>query len=153
MKWFKKYLFFEVRIDFKTCIYFFMILFYYSVFTILQGRLSASIIIMAEMIAAAYMIGYIQVYLLKNFDEADRLGRQEIVSVFLCSLLYTFISYFFNWYDRNIPATVIFLLYMLLCYLSIFLAYKVKRDMETAELNRELEYFKKMKKQNGKDET
>lgn len=153
MKWFKKYLSFEVRIDFKTCIYFFMILFYYSVYTILQGSLSASIIIMAEMIATAYIIGYIQVYLLKNFDEADELGRQKIVSVFLCSLLYTFISYLFNWYGRNIPATLIFLLYMILCYLSIFLAYKVKRDMETAELNRELEYFKKMKKQNGKDET
>lgn len=152
MKWFKKYLSFEVRIDFKTCIYFFMILFFYSVYTILQGGLYASIIIMAEMIATAYIIGYIQVYVLKNFDEADKLGRQEIVSIFLCSLSYTFISYLFHWYDRNIPATLIFLLYMLLCYLSIFLAYKVKRNIETAELNRELECFKNMKKQNRKDE-
>lgn len=153
MKWFKKYLSFEVRIDFKTCIYFFMILFFYSVYTILHGSLFASIITMAEMIASAYIIGYIQVYLLKNFDESDELGRQEIVSVFLCSVLYTFLSYLFSWYDRNIPATLFFLLYMLLCYLSIFLAYKVKRDMETAELNRELEFFKNMKKQNKEDET
>lgn len=152
MKWFKKYLFFEVRIDFKTCIYFFMMLFFYSIYKILQGCLFASIITMGEMIATAYVIGYIQVYLLKNFDESDELGRQEIVSVFFCSLLYTFISYLFNWYDRNIPATLLFLLYMILCYLSIFIAYKVKQDMETAELNRELEYFKNMKK-NRKDET
>lgn len=152
MKWFKKYLSFEVRIDFKTCIYFFMILFFYSTYKIIQGSLFASIITMAEMIAAAYIIGYIQVYLLKNFDEAEELGSQEILAVFLCSVLYTSISYILNWYDRNIPATLFFLLYMILCYLSIFLAYKIKRDIETTALNRELEHYKKMKTHNRKDE-
>lgn len=149
MKWFKKYLSFEVGIDFKTCIYFFMVLFFYSLYRIFQGSFWASIITMAEMIAAAYIIGYLQVYLLKNFDEAEALGRWELFAVFLCSALYTAISYLLNWYDRNIPATLFFFFYMIVCYFSIFLAYKIKRDMETAALNRELEAFKKLK--NGKD--
>lgn len=145
MKWLKKYLSYEVGIDFKTCIYFFMVLFFYSMYQILQGSFFASIIIMAEMLAAAYIIGYIQVYLLKNFDEAEQLGRRECFSVFSCSALYTAISYILNWYGRSASATLFFFFYMIACYLSIFLAYKIKRDMETAALNRELENFKKQK--------
>ncbi|MCM1160283.1 MAG: DUF3021 domain-containing protein [Roseburia sp.] len=145
MKWLKKYLSYEVGIDFKTCIYFFMVLFFYSMYQILQGSFFASIIIMAEMLASAYIIGYIQVYLLKNFDEAEQLGRRECFSVFSCSALYTAISYILNWYGRSASATLFFFFYMIACYLSIFLAYKIKRDMETAVLNRELENFKKQK--------
>lgn len=149
MKWLKKYLSYEVGIDFKTCIYFFMVLFFYSMYQILQGSFFASIIIMTEMLAAAYIIGYIQVYLLRNFDEAEQLGRRECFSVFFCSALYTTISYILNWYGRSASATLFFFSYMIVCYLSIFLAYKIKRDMETAALNRELENFKNQK--NGKD--
>lgn len=145
MKWFKKYLSFEIGIDFKTCIYSFIVLFFYSIYRIFQGSLLASIITMGEMIASAYMIGYIQVYLLKNFDEAEQLGIQECFAVFLCSTLYTVVSYILDWYDRNISATLLFFLYMIICYLSVFLAYKIKRDMETAALNRELEDFKRLK--------
>lgn len=145
MKWFKKYLSFEIGIDFKTCIYSFIVLFFYSIYRIFQGSLLASIITMGEMIASAYIIGYIQVYLLKNFDEAEQLGIQECFAVFLCSTLYTVVSYILDWYDRNISATLLFFLYMIICYLSVFLAYKIKRDMETAALNRELEDFKRLK--------
>lgn len=145
MKWFKKYLSFEIGIDFKTCIYSFIVLFFYCIYRIFQGSLLASIITMGEMIASAYMIGYIQVYLLKNFDEAEQLGILECFAVFLCSTLYTVVSYILDWYDRNISATLLFFLYMIICYLSVFLAYKIKRDMETAALNRELEDFKRLK--------
>ena len=145
MKWFKKYLSFEIGIDFKTCIYFFMVLFFYSIYRIFQGSLLASIITMGEMIASAYIIGYIQVYLLKNFDEAEQLGSQECFAVFLCSALYTVVSSILNWYDRNISATLLFFFYMIVGYLSVFLAYKIKRDMETAALNRDLEDFKRLK--------
>ena len=145
MKWFKKYLSFEIGIDFKTCIYSFIVLFFYSIYRIFQGSLLASIITMGEMIASAYIIGYIQVYLLKNFDEAEQLGIQECFAVFLCSTLYTVVSYILDWYDRNISATLLFFLYMIICYLSVFLAYKIKRDMETSALNRELEDFKRLK--------
>lgn len=145
MKWFKKYLSFEIGIDFKTCIYFFVVLFFYCLYRIFQGNFWASILTMTEMIAAAYIIGYLQIYLLKNFDEAEELGKWELFAVFLCSALYTVVSYILNWYDRNISATLLFFFYMIVGYLSVFLAYKIKRDMETAALNRELENFKRLK--------
>ena len=64
MKRFRKYLSYEIAIDIKTCIYFFMILFYYFTWQIIRGSLTADIVLMVEMLAAAYVMGYIQMYLL-----------------------------------------------------------------------------------------
>ena len=73
----ERYLTKEIGIEFKACLYFFAILFFYCMYRILTGSLDASIIHMAEMIFACYIIGYIQVYLLWNFDEAEALGLKE----------------------------------------------------------------------------
>lgn len=145
MKRFRKFLFYEIAIDFKTCIYFFMILFYYFAWQIIQGSLTADIVLMVEMLAAAYVMGYIQMYLLGNFDEAEKLGKRELYKILLASLTYTVASYVLNWFSRNLIATVLFFVYMVLCYGCIFLSYKIKRDVDTAQLNRELEQFKKEK--------
>lgn len=145
MKGFRKVLSYEIAIDFKTCIYFFMILFYYFIWQIIQGSLTADIVLMAEMIAAAYVMGCIQVYLLGNFDEAEKLGKVEWFKIVLASLTYTVASYALTWFARNLIATVLFFVYMVLCYGCIFLTYKIKRDVDTAQLNRELEQFKKEK--------
>lgn len=136
---------YEIAVDFKTCIYFFIILFYYSVWQIVRGSLTADIILMAEMIFAVYFMGYVQLYLLGNFDEAEKLGKGGWLKIVLSSLTYTVISYAWNWFSRNLTATVLFFAYMVLCYGCIFLAYKIKRDIDTAQLNRELQQFKKEK--------
>ncbi|MGN0387620.1 MAG: DUF3021 family protein [Suilimivivens sp.] len=145
MKRFRKFLFYEIAIDFKTCIYFFMILFYYFTWQIIQGSLTADIVLMAEMLFTAYFMGYFQVYFLGNFDEAEKLGKRELYKILLASLTYTVASYVLNWFSRNLIATVLFFVYMVLCYGCIFLSYKIKRDVDTAQLNRELEQFKKGK--------
>lgn len=145
MNWLKKYLSYEVGIDFKTCSYFFIILFFYSVYQLTQGSVYASIAVMAEMMIAAYFMGYIQMYLLGNFDESERFGVREAVMTIFCSLVYVFISFLFRWYDRNVMVTVLFFFWMLFCYVSMFLAYKVKREIDTAMLNRELDAFKRRK--------
>lgn len=145
MKRFRKYLSYEIAIDIKTCIYFFMILFYYFTWQIIRGSLTADIVLMVEMLAAAYVMGYIQMYLLGNFDEAEKLGKRELYKILLASLTYTVASYVLNWFSRNLIATVLFFVYMVLCYGCIFLSYKIKRDVDTAQLNRELEQFKKGK--------
>lgn len=136
---------YEIAIDFKTCIYFFMILFYYFTWQIIQGSLTADIALMVEMIAAAYVMGYIQIYLLGNFDEAEKLGKVEWIKIVLASLIYTVASYALTWFARNPIATVLFFVYMVLCYGCIFLTYKIKRDVDTVQLNKELEQFKKGK--------
>ncbi len=145
MKWLKKYLYYEIGIEFKACLYYGVILFYYFFYRILQGSLDADIPVMIEMVLAAYFMGYLQLLLLSNFDEAERLGKSGIVKILLCSLTYTVISYLLRWFDRNLTATVLYFFYMLLCYGSVFLIYKLKRDIDTVHLNRELEQFKSRK--------
>lgn len=145
MKWLKRFLYSEIGIEFKACLYFCVILFFYFVYQILQGSLTASIIIMTEMIFTAYFIGYIQVYLLHNFDELEHFGKKEGAFAVICSVVYTLASYLLNWYDKNWLATVLFFCYLLLVYLCVFLIYKIKRDADTIRLNRELEQFKNQK--------
>lgn len=141
----KKYLSSEIGIEFKAGLYFFTILFFYCLYRIGQGSFQADIIIMAEMIFGAYVMGYIQVFLLGNFDEGESFGIREGLSSLLCSALYTVTSFILNWYDRNIMATAAFFFYMLFCYVCMFLVYKIKRDIDTELLNQELEEFKKRK--------
>ena len=143
MSRFKQYLGSEIGIEFKACLYFFAILFFYSMYRILQGSFFANIIVMAEMIFSTYIIGYIQVYLLGNFDEAEQLTWREILASVFCSIVYSSISFLGKWYDRNITVTVLFFCYILFCYICAFFIYKIKRDVDTAVLNHELENFKK----------
>ena len=143
MSRFKRYLASEIGIEFKACLYFFAILFFYSMYRILQGSFFANIIVMAEMIFSTYIMGYIQVYLLGNFDEAEQLTWREILASVFCSIVYSGISFLGKWYDRNITVTVLFFCYILFCYICAFFIYKIKRDVDTAVLNHELENFKK----------
>ena len=116
--------------------------FYYIM---ISERSDGKSFIMAEMIFGAYVMGYIQVFLLGNFDEGESFGIREGLSSLLCSALYTVTSFILNWYDRNIMATAAFFFYMLFCYVCMFLVYKIKRDIDTELLNQELEEFKKRK--------
>ena len=61
----------EIGIEFKACLYFFAILFFYCVYRLINGSREAGILEMAEMIVTCYIIGYIQVYVFGNFDEAE----------------------------------------------------------------------------------
>ena len=96
MSRFKQYLASEIGIEFKACLYFFAILFFYSMYRILQGSFFANIIVMAEMIFSTYIMGYIQVYLLGNFDEAEQLTWREILASVFCSAVYTGVSFLEN---------------------------------------------------------
>ena len=53
----------------------------------------------------AYIMGYLQVMLLKNFDEAENITRREFLSMLLCTAIYTGCSYLFCWFDRSLLAT------------------------------------------------
>ena len=143
----KKFISLEIGIEIKACLYFAIILFFYFAYQMIQGSLYASIIRMIEIVLTAYAMSYLQVYLLHNFDEAERIDVHVVIQTLLCSVLYTAVSFFFRWYDRNLTATVCYFLYMLLCYLCVFLIYKIKRDIDTALLNQELEAFKKRKEE------
>ena len=146
-KGFRRFLLAEVRIEFKACLYFFAILFFYCMYRIIsQGSFQADMIVMAEMILTTYAMGYVQVYLLKNFEESERLGAFELLASLGCSLFYALLGHLLSWFDRARLPELLFFAYVLLCYVSIFCIYYVRRHWDTEELNQELETFKKSKK-------
>lgn len=142
----ERYLVVEIGIEFKACIYFFSILFFYSMYRLLCGSMEASILHMGEMIFLTYGMGYLQKYGLANFDEADRLGIMEIAYLLLCAGIYTIVSWLGGWFDRRASVTILYALFMVLAYVCGFLVYKVKRTLDAKQLNEDLRAFQ------GRDE-
>lgn len=138
----------EIGIEFKSCLYFFCILFFYCVYRLLHGNDTAQIMHMTQMICFAYAMGYIQMYVLANFDEAEQLRKKELLCITICSGTYALLSYLFQWFDRSAAATVLFAFYMALVYLCAFLVYKSKREVDSKLLNEDLKYFQERTRQN-----
>ena len=137
----ERYLTNEIGIEFKSCLYFFAILFFYCVFKIINGEFEAGILHMAEMIFACYMIGYMQVYLFWNFDEANQIKLRESIGMTVCTVLYCLISYFGGWFEQKIIVTLLFAAYILLLYICVIFIYKTKRKIDDKKLNEELKLF------------
>lgn len=137
----ERYLTQEIGIEFKACLYFFAILFFYCMYRLVQGIFNAGMLHMAEMILAAYIIGYLQVYVFWNFDEADTLGGREWLGLGVCTVIYSLLSYFLKWFDKNIWVTVGFAAYVVVMYVCVFFIYKSKRRIDDKKLNEDLRLF------------
>ena len=137
----EKYLTKEIGIEFKACLYFFAILFFYCVYKICVGIYDASMLHMAEMILGCYIIGYLQVYVFWNFDEADSLGEREWIGIGICTVIYALLSYFLNWFDKRFWLSVGFAAYVILMYVCVYLIYKSKRLIDDKKLNEDLKLF------------
>lgn len=138
----QKYLSREIVIEYKVCLYFSCILFFYFLVLVLQGIYTAQILYMCEMILSAYVVGYLQMYVFHNFDEAEGFGRKELGKMVLCSLLYVLAAHLMGWYDNNKRVEILFFLYMMTTYGSIYLFHRLKRKFDTRNLNRLLTEFK-----------
>lgn len=139
----KNYLSKEIMIEYKSCIYFFYILFLYCMHLITEGIYQAQILHMFEIIMTTYTMGYLQVYAFHNFDEAESVGGREAAEILLCTCLYTVLSYLFCWFDRNVAVTAIFFVCILFGYLCMYLANKIKRNIDTEKLNEMLTEYKR----------
>ena len=137
----ERYLTNEIGIEFKACLYFFAILFFYCVYRILNGSFEAGIIHMAEMILTCYIIGYLQVFLFKNFDEAEKIGAVECLGAIVCTAIYGMVSFFCGWFDGKITVTLILAAYIMFTYFCVFLVYRSKRRIDDKKLNEELKLF------------
>ena len=131
----------EIGIEFKSCLYFFAFLFFYCMYRVIGGVFVADMFHMLELILTCYVIGYLQVYLLWNFDEADSLGLREWFGMVLCTAIYCAVSYFFKWFDRSLMTTVIFAAYIMITYICVFFIYKSKRHIDDKRLNEDLRIF------------
>lgn len=137
----EKYLTKEIGIEFKACLYFYCILFFYCMYKIYIGSMEANIIHMAQMIFLTYCMGYLQVFVLFDFDESDCVGGKEVCCMILCSFLYASASYFGKWFDGRFVLSLGFFAYMLFAYGCAFWVYKLKRDIDGKILNEELKAF------------
>lgn len=150
MKRHEKFFAAEIGIEFKAALYFYSILFFYIGYELINGSIQADIYVILEMIASTYIMGYIQVFLLGNFDEAERLTWREILKAVGCSLIYAIFSYLLNWFDKIPLLSVIFFAFMVFCYGCTYWLYSFRRSVSTKELNRELENFKQKKSKTNK---
>lgn len=139
----EKYLSREIAIEYKACLYFSCLMAFDCAYLLCRKIYSVKILDMWEMILTAYFIGYLQVYVLRNFDEAEQFGKWEMCASLLCAGFYTVISLGFGWFDRNLLATAVFFGFVLLCYVCVYLCNKVKRKIDTKQLNHLLEDYKK----------
>ena len=141
LTWWERYLTNEIGIEFKACLYFFAVLFFYCVYRIINGIFDASILHMTEMIFTCYIIGYIQVFVFGNFDEADQLRVREYLGIVICTGLYCLVSFWGKWFNREVFVTLIFAGYILVTYICVFLIYRSKRRIDDKKLNEELRLF------------
>ncbi len=139
----KKYLSWEIAIEYKACMYFSCNLFFYCVYLMCHKIFDADIFHLFEIILTAYFVGYVQVYLFRNFDEAERLGKHGMCSIAFCIFLYAVSSWLFGWFDKSPVVEALYCAYMLFCYLCVFVCNKVKRAIDTENLNKMLTEFKK----------
>lgn len=146
----QRYLAIEVKIEFKACLYFFCILFFYSVFRMVHGSFEASILHMAEMIFTTYAMGYIQMFFLANFDEGERFNGRTVAYSLLGAFLYTVVAVLGKWFEGNVIALGLFFGYMEICFLCAFCVYTVKREFDTKMLNDDLKIFQERKSEDGK---
>ena len=137
----ERYLTNEIGIEFKSCLYFFAILFFYCMYKVINGSMEANIIHMAEMIFSCYIICYLQILVFWNFDEADRLGLKECVGMIICTLIYTLVSFIGGWFDKKIAPSLIMAAYIVVMYLCVFFIYKTKRRIDDKKLNEDLKLF------------
>lgn len=140
---FERYFTKEIGIEFKACLYFFAILFYYCCYRLYIGSTVAEILHMAEMIFITYVMGYLQVFVLWNFDESDSIGAHEIIGTVICTSIYTVVAVLCDWFDKNIWVTVGFVAYVVFLYFCVYLVYKYRRKVDDKILNYDLMEFKR----------
>lgn len=145
MKRHEKFFAAEIGIEFKAALYFYSILLFYIGFLLINGQFHARIAVILEMIAATYIMGYAQVFLLGNFDEAEQITASVVTKAIACSAVYTAASFLLGWFDRNALFTAVFFAFMLIFYACSYWLYSFRRRVSTKELNTELEHFKQKK--------
>lgn len=133
----------EIVIEYKACLYFSCLISFYCVYLLCRGVYSVSILSLCEMILMAYFVGYLQIYVLHDFDEAEKFGKREATSAFLCTCIYAGVSGVLGWFEGNVWVTVLFSGYIFLCYLCVYLINKIRRKVDTDRLNDMLTAYKK----------
>lgn len=137
----ERWLTIKIGVEVRCCLSFFLMLFYYCVYRLICGAYQAEILHMAEMMAAAYLFGWIQALLHADFDEMDRLGLREWAVILAGSAAYALTAFLCGWFGGDRLAQVLFFVYMVGCGLCTLLIFYIKRMVDARLLNEELRAF------------
>lgn len=140
-KW-ERFLSQEISIEYKAGIYSLCHLLYCACYLIWQQTFSIGLLQIAEIALLSYLICNLQVYALKNFDEAERLSGTWWLSALLCTGLYLLAVHFLNWFDGHLLSWLGFGIWQLFCYVCIYLVNKIKRRIDSKHLNNLLKTYK-----------
>lgn len=131
----------EITVEFKSCLFFFCILFFYCCYRLVQHNTQADIFHMLEMILLSYGMCYFQLYCLDSFEEGVQINLLSFIKIFLCSGIYVLASFIGNWFEKNLIATISFFIYLLFAYFCFLFVNRFKRQYDEKILNEELQVF------------
>lgn len=132
----------EISVEYKASIYSLCHLFYCACYLMWNGRYQISLLQIAQITLLSYIMCNVQIYLFKNFDEADRLTGQWILAAVICSGIYLFAVQLMNWFDGKWGLAFGFGAYQLFCYVCIYFLNKIKRRIDSRHLNTLLKNYK-----------
>lgn len=139
----ERWLTMKIGVEIKCCLSFFLMLFFYCVYRLLGGTAEANIWHITEMIFIAYAFGWVQALLRADFDEMERLGVREWAVTIASGVVYGLTAWIGGWFDGHAAATLLFLLYMIICGLCTVLIYYIKRSIDAKLLNDDLKEFQR----------
>lgn len=135
----------EISIKYKAGIYSLCHLFYIAIFLMNQQIFQISLAQLAQIVLLAWFINHIEIYIFDNFDEADRISLKWWLSVLICSILYMIAAYVMKWFQGDSQVLLGFGAYQIFCYWGVYINNKIKRHIDSKQLNQQLNQFKKKK--------
>lgn len=136
----EKWLTIKIGVEIRCCLSFFLMLFYYCVYRLIGGNAQAEILHLAEMIAIAYLFGWVQGLLGQDFDRMDRLGLRQWGVILLSGAVYGLTAWLCGWFESGL-AVLLFAVYMACCGLSTVCLCHIKRAIDAKLLNDDLRAF------------
>lgn len=137
----ERWLTIKIGVEVRCCLTFFLMAFFYCVYRLLTGTAAADIWHLAEMMAAAYLFGWIQALLHADFDEMDRLGLKEWAVLVSGAAVYALTAWLGGWFAGSGLMTGLFFVYMVGCGLCTLLIYYIKRTIDSRLLGDDLKEF------------
>ena len=131
----------KIGVEVRCCLTFFLMTFFYCVYRLLTGTTAADIWHLTEMIAIAYLFGWVQALLHADFDEMDRLGPKEWAVLVCGAAVYALTAWLGGWFAGSGLITALFFVYMVGCGLATLLIYYIKRTIDSRLLGDDLKQF------------
>lgn len=147
----EKWLTIKIGVEIRCCLTFFLALFYYCVYRLLGGVFQAEILHIAEMIAAAYLFGWVQALLHADYDQMDRLGLRQWAVLIGGGAAHGLVAWLCGWFGQSSAATALFAVYMVCCGLCTVLICHIKRAIDAKLLNDDLRAFQQRNGETGEE--